>query len=192
MHLVFENTITNLILLWTGQFKGLNQGTGDYELVPDVWQAIGEATANAGSTIPSTYTARPQNIALDKAAVTADARSFWAQYIGPVLLRGRFRKRMYYDHFLKLVKLIQLCLQFEITKEELEEIQTGFIEWVETYEKPVILFWRCKIRADLSEKDFIINTPPIARLHALQQCMHFSILRRVSRPVGLSGHIGHL
>jgi hypothetical protein len=30
MHLIWENVIPNLILLWTGEFKGLDEGVGDY------------------------------------------------------------------------------------------------------------------------------------------------------------------
>ena len=47
MHLVFENLIKNLVLLWTGHFKDLDQGTGDYVLSPQVWEAISEATATS-------------------------------------------------------------------------------------------------------------------------------------------------
>ena len=55
MHLIFENLIKNLILLWTGKFKDINEGSGSYELAPHVWEAIGAATAASGSTIPSVY-----------------------------------------------------------------------------------------------------------------------------------------
>ena len=36
MHLLWENVIKNLILLWTGDFKGLDVGAEDYELNEDV------------------------------------------------------------------------------------------------------------------------------------------------------------
>ena len=72
--------------LWTGKFKDLHQGTGDYVLSPQVWEAIGEATAASGSTIPSAYGAQPQNVTQDKSQINADSWSFWAMYLGPVLL----------------------------------------------------------------------------------------------------------
>ena len=78
---------------------------------------------------------RPPNVASDKTSWTADTRSFWIQYVAPVLLKGRFKHRKYYDHFLHLVKLIRLCLKFEITIGEVEEIRTGFIDWVKKYEE---------------------------------------------------------
>ena len=34
MHLIFENLIKNLVLLWTGNFKDLDEGSGDYVLSP--------------------------------------------------------------------------------------------------------------------------------------------------------------
>ena len=140
MHLIFENLIKNLILLWTGKFKDINEGSGSYELAPHVWEAIGAATAASGSTIPSVYGARPQNVAEDKSACTADSWSFWALYLGPALLKNRFLNNTYYEHFIRLVKLINLCLQFEISKDEIEKIRVGFIEWVSTYERHAFSF----------------------------------------------------
>ena len=125
------------MLLWTGKFKDLNEGSGSYELAPSVWDAIRVATAASGSTIPSVYGVHPQNIAQDKSACTTDSWSFWALYLGPVLLQNWFRNNVYYDHFVKLVKLINLCLQFEIMKKDITTIQEGFNEWVLTYEKYV-------------------------------------------------------
>jgi hypothetical protein len=52
-----------------------------------------------------------------------------------VLLRRRFRQQRYYTHFIELVKLLQMCLQFEIFTEEIKIIRGGFIKWVKDYEK---------------------------------------------------------
>lgn len=137
MHLIFENVIKNLILLWTGEFKGLDEGTGSYHLQRKVWEAIGAATAASGSTIPGAFGARPVNLAQDKSACTADFYSFWMQYIAPVLLHDRWTTRTYYVHFIELVKLIQICLKFEITAEEIRTLRSGFREWVTKYEQYV-------------------------------------------------------
>ena len=149
MHLIWENLIPNCILLWTGKFKGLDEGRESYELGPGVWEAIGAATKASGSTIPAAYaTARPQNVAEDAYACTADSWSFWALYLGPILLKGRFRKEIYYKHFIELIKLLRLCLQFEITKEECWEIRNGFQKWVLTYERYGIIFFPNVQRTD--------------------------------------------
>lgn len=55
MYIIDKNTIKNLILLWTGNFKGLDEGTENYQLDIDVWKAIGIATAKSGKTILSVY-----------------------------------------------------------------------------------------------------------------------------------------
>ena len=55
MHLIWENLLPNLVLLWTGKFKGLDEGHESYELGPGVWEAIREATKASGSTIPAAY-----------------------------------------------------------------------------------------------------------------------------------------
>ncbi|THH18872.1 hypothetical protein EW146_g2190 [Bondarzewia mesenterica] len=134
MHLIWENLVKNLVLLWTGSFKELDEGTGSYELGQSAWDAIGMATALTGTTILSSYTARPPNVANDQSTTTADSWSFWTLYIGPVLLRRRFRNSKYYTHFIELVKLLHLCLQFEISAEDLNAIREGFVKWVEKYE----------------------------------------------------------
>ncbi|KAJ7681395.1 hypothetical protein B0H17DRAFT_1161144 [Mycena rosella] len=38
-----------------------------------------------------------------------------------------FRSAKYYRHFLDLVRLLNICLQFEITDDEIETLRTGFI-----------------------------------------------------------------
>ena len=63
-----------------------------------------------------------RNVAEDSSACTADFWSFWALYLEPILLRGCFQKEIYYKHFVKLIKLLCLCLQFEMTKKELTEV----------------------------------------------------------------------
>ncbi|KAJ7771163.1 hypothetical protein DFH07DRAFT_866511 [Mycena maculata] len=126
MHLIYENVIKNLILR---TYKNLDQGTGEYELNPSIWDAIGAATAAGGSTIPTAFGSK------DRTACTADTWSFWLLYLGPVLLHNKFKWCVYYDHFIKFVKLTHLCLQFEYTKADMETIWTGFARWVEEYEK---------------------------------------------------------
>lgn len=134
MHLIWENLIPNLVSLWTGEFEGLDEGVGEYEFMPGVWKAIGAATATAGSTIPLAFGTRPLNPATHKSSYSAEAWSFWTLFLGPVLLRRRFRNQRYYKHFIELVKLLQICLQFEITTEEIQTVR-GFIDWVRDYER---------------------------------------------------------
>lgn len=135
MHLVWEGVIPNLLLLWTGEFKGLDEGVGSYQLASSVFDAIGEAAAASGDHIPSAFSCRIPNPAKDRTYFTAESWSFWALYIGPILLRGRFRREIYYTHFVKLIRILHLCLQFDISSAELEEIRQGLAEWVQTYEK---------------------------------------------------------
>ncbi|KAF5366150.1 hypothetical protein D9758_005818 [Tetrapyrgos nigripes] len=55
MHMVFENLLPNLVLHWTGDFKGMDEGDEEYRFAPTVWEAIGSDTAKAGDTIPSAF-----------------------------------------------------------------------------------------------------------------------------------------
>jgi len=134
MHLVFENLLPNLVLFWSGNFKNLDQ---DQPFVIDrrVWDAIGMSTAASKSTIPSCYGAAVPNVATDQSSFSAEAWSQWALFIGPVVLNHRFKHDKYYHHFCDLVRLINLCLQYQLSDNELSEIRTGFIEWVKKYER---------------------------------------------------------
>ena len=135
MHLIYENLIKNLISLWTNDYKGLDTGIGDYAINSTFWDAIGTATAAAGDTIPSVYSARLGSISGDRSTFSADNYSFWALYIAPILLQRRFNHQRYYDHFVQLVVLLHICLKFEYTSEDVKTIRDGFISWVVTYEK---------------------------------------------------------
>ncbi|KAJ7119407.1 hypothetical protein C8R44DRAFT_624868 [Mycena epipterygia] len=134
MHLIWENLIKNLILHWTGDFKNLDSGRERYELGKAIWEAIASQTASASDTIPSAYGSRVPNISKDRPNVSAEMWSFWTLYLGPVLLRRHFDDDRYYTHFIDLVRLLSICLQFEITDDEIEEVRVGFIDWVRVYE----------------------------------------------------------
>ncbi|KIY61190.1 hypothetical protein CYLTODRAFT_433611 [Cylindrobasidium torrendii FP15055 ss-10] len=135
MHLVYENVLKNLVSLWTGNFKDMDTGQGDYEFEPGVWESIGAATAACGAHIPSTFASNPPNVADDKQATTADSWSFWMLYIAPIVLENKFRRKVYYDHFIELVKLVQICLKFSLSSDDIERLRTGFKDWVVAYEK---------------------------------------------------------
>ena len=111
MHLIW----TNLILLWTRKFKDLDHNDEGYVLAPNVWQAIGEATFDVGRTMPAALGSRVPNIAAEKLQMTAETHSIWMLYLTPTLLNGQFINEQYYKHFVQLVRLLTLCLKFEIT-----------------------------------------------------------------------------
>ena len=134
MHLVFENLLPNLALFWSGNFKTLDQDQ-PFVLNRRVWDNVGTLTAASKSTIPSCYGAAVPNIATDRSSFSAEAWSQWALFIGPAVLNHRFKHDKYYNHFCDLVHLINLCLQYQLSDDELSEIRTGFIKWVQKYEK---------------------------------------------------------
>jgi len=103
------------------------------QFMPKVWEAIGAATADAGSRIPSVFGI--WHIAKHKSSYSVEAWSFWTLYLGPMLLHWCFCNQHYYKHFMELVKLLQICLEFEITTDEVQTVCDGFINWVEDYKK---------------------------------------------------------
>lgn len=134
MHLVFENLIPNLTLLWTGKFKDFPPDD-DFVLAPTVWDAIAEAGASSRRTIPSTFGAPIPNLDSERSHMTAETWSFWSTHLAPVLLRKRFRKDIYYHHFVRLVVLIKKCLQYKYTDKDINKIEDGFAEWVKEFER---------------------------------------------------------
>jgi hypothetical protein len=135
MHLIWENLIPNLIEFWTGIFKDLDHDGKGYVIEPRVWEEIGAATAACGATIPSAFGAPVPNIATKRHEMSAEMYANWTLFIAPIVLRGRFKMRRYYKHFMQLVELLKLCLAFEISEETLNRIDEGFRLWVEDYEK---------------------------------------------------------
>ncbi|KAF9784483.1 hypothetical protein BJ322DRAFT_849234 [Thelephora terrestris] len=135
MHLIFENLIPNLVRHYTGTFKELDSGVEDYKLSGEVWSEICKAGSETGDTIPSSFGSRMPNIETERSHMTAEAWAFWSMYLAPILLRNRFSRRRYYDHFIKLVRLIHTCISFELKRSEVEGIRKGFQEWVLEYEE---------------------------------------------------------
>jgi len=134
MHVVWENLIPNLVLLWTGQFKGFS-ADDDCRLAKPVWEAIGEACATSKYTIPSAFGAPMPNVASEKYQFSAENWSFWSLYLAPSLLHRRFQNDRYHRHFVDLVRLLNICLQFKISDDEIETVRAGMIKWVEEYER---------------------------------------------------------
>lgn len=135
MHLVWENVIQTLTDLWCGKFKGLDEGTGDYRLKDSVWKAIGAACKKSGDTIPAVFGGRVPNIAEERSHFIAETWALWGQYVAPVLLRRRFKNPVYYTHFVKLVALLNMCLQFRISPAEIDKLEIGLAQWVKEFER---------------------------------------------------------
>jgi len=136
MHLIWENLILNLVLFWSGNYKGMDEGQ-PYILAPNIWQVVGATSANATKMIPSSFGASIPNPAKDSSYFTSSTWSVWSLFIAPTMLRRRFPDERYYEHFCSLVRVLNLCLQFEISKEEIDEIESGICKWVVDYERCV-------------------------------------------------------
>ena len=136
MHLVWENLIPNLVLFWSGCYKGMDEGQ-PYVLDPHIWQVVGSTSAEASKTIPSSFGAPIPDPAKDRSYFTSSTWSMWSLFIAPTVLRGRFPEARYYKHFCALVRILNLCLQFEISDEDINEIEAGIRQWVLDYERCV-------------------------------------------------------
>lgn len=134
MHLLFENVVKNLVNLWMGRFKGLDNGNEAYIIPAAVWAHIGEETVSAIRDIPAAFVRSLGNIADEQAGYTAEGWAFWSMYLGPILLKGRLRSP-YYEHFLKLTKILKTCIKFSLSLDEIDELEDEIAAWVLLYER---------------------------------------------------------
>ncbi|CCO37326.1 hypothetical protein BN14_11481 [Rhizoctonia solani AG-1 IB] len=161
MHLIYENLVPNLIQHWTGTFKHLDQGSEHYVLTLAQWIAIGVETAAATRTTPGSFVGTLPNIAQDQSLYTAEAYGFWIQYIAPIVLKGRLSNK-YYQHVLDLRAILDLCLQFEIPMEQIDELELWIIRWVADY-KAYFQFVLSGQNLSLAEPANLIRTDLIVR-----------------------------
>jgi hypothetical protein len=136
MHLLWENLIPNLFLLWTSTFKGLSEGTGNFKIPKDMWTAAGKASEASGPTLLYTYGPSSPSVAADGVTWTADTCLFWALHVGLVVLKDRSPK-WYYNHYIELVCLLRICLAFGMNQTHIATLRAGFASWVEKYEEYV-------------------------------------------------------
>ena len=90
--------------------------------------------AAAGDTVPASFGAQPLNLASDRSHITTEMCSIWTMFFAPTLLCCQFQKPWFYKHFLHLVHLLKLCMEFELTQEQIDELKEGFKSWVKDYE----------------------------------------------------------
>lgn len=135
MHVAWENVGKSLPVLWSGDYKGLDEGRQKYRIGKAAWKEVGACGAAACLTIPSTYGPRIPDISEKGSYMTADMWSFWIQFLGPILLRDSFEDPKCYEHFLDLAYLFGVCLQREISAAEIALLRSGFVEWIKGYEE---------------------------------------------------------
>ncbi|TFK95993.1 hypothetical protein BDV98DRAFT_614504 [Pterulicium gracile] len=116
---------------------GLDEGSEKYQISSTVLAAIGEACSAAGDTIPACFGARVPNIYTVRHFFKAETWILFATLFGFTVLYNRFKKPQYYTHFVKLVGLINVCLQFELTHDDINTLEKGLINWVKGYERCV-------------------------------------------------------
>ncbi|KAF8574543.1 hypothetical protein K439DRAFT_1372104 [Ramaria rubella] len=138
MHLIFENIICNLVDLWIGQFKGLDDGTEHFRIPPNIWELVDTETAASKSSTPSAFARPIPNIAKERGVFMTEAWVFWFIYLAPHLLQGRL-PRKYYDHMMSLNEIMQICLQFVITDQEIDALEQMIIRWVRKYEQYILI-----------------------------------------------------
>ena len=96
-----------------------------YVLDSYIWQVIGATSAGATKTIPSSFGVPIPNPAKDGSCFISSTWSVWSLFIAPTVLQDHFPEERYYKHFCSLVRILNLCLQFEISKKDIKDIKLG-------------------------------------------------------------------
>lgn len=190
MHAVIENVIPELVSLWTGTYKGLSTGSESYTLPPSVWEAIGQACSESGNTIPAAFGCRVPDIHTRRHEFIAESWLLFATVLGPALLERRFTRQRYYDHFVALVGPIDKCLQLSLSEDELDVVETGFVAWVEEFDKYVLLILLRTCTKISSEYTTSIMIIVFASVHFPSTVCFTSPM--TSGALALFGAIGHL
>ncbi|KAJ2927450.1 hypothetical protein H1R20_g9645, partial [Candolleomyces eurysporus] len=89
MHLLWENLIKNLLDFFCRKFKDLDHDEEGIEL-----------SKLCGRQLEMQH--------------NTNMLSFWTLFLGPIYLEQAFASPRFYVHFVELVKLLNLCLQFEL------------------------------------------------------------------------------
>jgi len=135
MHVAWENVMKTLVTLWTGEYKGLGEGCRKYRIDKAAWKEVGARSAASSSTIPSAFGPHIPNVSEKGSYMSADMWSFWTRFLAPVLLRDSFKDTECYEHLIDLVYLFDLCLRREISATDIDVIRSGFINWIERYNR---------------------------------------------------------
>ena len=134
MHAVYINQFKALIKLWHGEYKGLDNGTGDYIIPGPIWHIIDIKTKHTTKTIPATFICSIPNIDRDFNSFTAEDSGFWLTWLAPYLLTEHLPEP-YYSHLLSLVKIIKTCTSFGMTRGELRDLGSDLADWRLDYEE---------------------------------------------------------
>ncbi|TFK95882.1 hypothetical protein BDV98DRAFT_614530 [Pterulicium gracile] len=138
MH-IEKNIIPMLVDIWTGAYKDLGPGSEDYLWdepgKKTVLNAIGEACASSVNTIPSSFGCCVPNLATQRSEFIAESWIMFATMLSPAILHNRFKKRVYYIHFMELIRLFNLCMQFGLDHSDIAKLERGFAKWVVEFER---------------------------------------------------------
>ncbi|EUC56018.1 transposase family Tnp2 protein, partial [Rhizoctonia solani AG-3 Rhs1AP] len=134
MHMIWLNLIPQLIDFWTGNFNDLDNGLEDYQLDVNVWDALCEVCVPSRRTIPTSFGC-PVPDPRKRSQFIAETWNVFTTQLGPSILRKRFSDQHYYQHFVRLVKLLRLVVSFDLPRDQIPEIRQGFAEWIQEYEQ---------------------------------------------------------
>ncbi|QRV77209.1 Transposase family tnp2 [Ceratobasidium sp. AG-Ba] len=135
LHLFLLNHGPNLVDLWTGSYKNINDaGCEDYLISKRDWAAIGRETEAANQWLPTAFTRKLPNIQTSPNLYCGESWSFWLIYVGPIVLYGRLPDK-YYRHYMEYVNILKCLLEFENTTARIEQLRVEIAGYVERFEE---------------------------------------------------------
>ncbi|RIB24933.1 hypothetical protein C2G38_1957178, partial [Gigaspora rosea] len=133
MHALFENTAQHMFRHFNGKFFNNEKlNNTEYKISADNWNKIGKIMELNRKMMPMEFGRPPTNIQKYCTTLKAEDWYNWTVLYSLPLFQEHLSKRY---QFLIFVKATQLCLEPVISKEELDEIKTLFISFINYYER---------------------------------------------------------
>ncbi|GAA5931369.1 uncharacterized protein JCM15063_001447 [Sporobolomyces koalae] len=138
MHLLFENVMKDLRILWTGKL-GTTTLTGDYPFVisQDDWDLVDVEVENASRDIPSEWGKKMPAPGRNQGWFTAEDYANFLNYVGPAVLHKRLQEP-YYSHFLQFRSIALKLLHPNIPRRDINQgglLSEAIVDWVTQYEE---------------------------------------------------------
>ena len=122
--MVWQNLLPQLIDLWTGNFNDLDSGLEGYMLKPTVLNALNATLKPSRKTMPTQYGCGVPELT-KRSEFIAETWDVFTTQLSPSLLRRAFDDSRYYEHFVRLVKLLRTLISFDLPHDELASLRRG-------------------------------------------------------------------
>ncbi|KDQ13908.1 hypothetical protein BOTBODRAFT_85315, partial [Botryobasidium botryosum FD-172 SS1] len=140
LHLVFLNTVPNLVRHAIGTFERVPNEGQPYAISPKTWQRLGAQLAASNATMPAGFGKHFRNISKEFGLMVAEDWSNFVVYAARPLFATAYTKaenRPHLELWDLLAEIVEDCLKFSISQAVVASIGTRIRKFVTEYERSV-------------------------------------------------------